>query len=45
MAGSCWVAGLLAVAPPDSVAKFCRRRGHGHGGALGCLGRDQASSG
>jgi hypothetical protein len=35
MAGSGWVAGLLAAAPPDSTAKFRQRRGNGHGGGLG----------
>jgi hypothetical protein len=30
-----WVAGLLAAAPPDTMVKFCWRRGHDHGEGLG----------
>jgi hypothetical protein len=45
MAGSGWVASLLVAAPPDSAAKFCKRRGHSHDEGLGCWGRAHASSG
>jgi hypothetical protein len=30
-----WVASLLATAPPDTMVKFCWRRGHDHGEGLG----------
>jgi hypothetical protein len=44
MVSSSWVTGLPAAAPPDFVAEFCRRRGHGHDKGLGCWERAQASS-
>jgi hypothetical protein len=45
MAGSGWVAGLVAAASPDSTVKFHQWRGHDHGEGLGCWRRAQASSG
>jgi hypothetical protein len=45
MAGSGWVAGLLVVAAPDSVAKLPRRRGHDHNEGLWHWERAKASLG
>jgi hypothetical protein len=45
MAGSGWVAGLLAATSLDSAARFRQGQGHGHGEGLGHWERAQGSSG
>jgi hypothetical protein len=45
MASSNWVADWFTTVPPDSAAKFHRRRAHGHDEGLGHWERVQAGSG
>jgi hypothetical protein len=45
MASSSWVASLFAAAAPDSMEKFCRRRGNDHDEGLGHWETAQARSG